>query len=140
MLAHLAGEMGEDFMPVIQLNTKHRARQHREDGALDLNGFFAAQEFFVVVGVFRRRCGNSKRSEPGFPVFTSRGDKQLVTRARPTATAGGVIFARTGFIDGERAAVRVFAGQGLNGRRRAFWRCHGDAGKAARSVRWLGRS
>ena len=60
---------------------------------------------------------------------------QLITRVRPTATAaGGAHLARTGFIDGERAAFHVFAGHGLNGRVRAFRRRHGDEGKAARSA------
>lgn len=40
MLPHLAGQMRQQLVLVIQLYSKHRAGQDRGNGPLDLNRFF----------------------------------------------------------------------------------------------------
>ena len=46
MLAHFAGDMGEDFMVVVQLHSKQSAGQDRGNGSLEFNGLFAAHPDF----------------------------------------------------------------------------------------------
>jgi len=42
MPAHFAGNMGEDFVLVIQHDAKHRARQNRLNGPFQFNWLFTA--------------------------------------------------------------------------------------------------
>src|SRR5204862_507307 len=50
------------------------------------------------------------------------------------ASAGaGTLIARAGFIDGERAPVKILAVQGLDCSVRCFLGFHGDKGEAARA-------
>jgi hypothetical protein len=44
MLAHLAGDMGKNFVPVGQGHAKHGSRQHLGNRASQFNGFFFSHE------------------------------------------------------------------------------------------------
>ena len=40
MLSHFTRDMGQDFVPVGQADSKHRPRKDLGDGSADFNGFF----------------------------------------------------------------------------------------------------
>jgi hypothetical protein len=40
VLAHLAGNMGQDFVSIVEFDPKLRVRQRLDDAAFDLNGLF----------------------------------------------------------------------------------------------------
>jgi hypothetical protein len=47
VLPHLAGDVGEDFVPIGQSDTKHRPRQHLGDRSVQLNWFFFWQTILL---------------------------------------------------------------------------------------------
>ena len=55
MLAHFAGEVGEDFVLVIEPDPKHSSGQDRGDGAFKLDGLFAGQKSLSVMGLLAPR-------------------------------------------------------------------------------------
>ena len=51
MLAHFAGEVGEDFVLVIEPDSEHGSGEDRGDGAFKLDGLFAGQKSVSVMGL-----------------------------------------------------------------------------------------
>src|SRR3954452_8409715 len=63
VLAHLAADVGQDLVPVAQLDPEHRVRESLDDGALDLDHTFFFRHVLTsvsaTVGQFvYRRTGN----------------------------------------------------------------------------------
>src|SRR4051812_7317557 len=83
VLAHLAADVGQDLVPVAQLDPEHRVRESLDDGALDLDHTF----FFRHVLTSGRGSSRlpSTREPPG-----ARTDDGVVRRG-----AGGPLVAAT---------------------------------------------
>jgi hypothetical protein len=92
----------------------------------------------------REKSGFAGRAKPVQEILTTGVlTASAATAATTTAAAAAVattttaassraaVIARTGFIDGQGAALNILAGESLDGGLSAFGRCHGDEGKAA---------
>lgn len=70
VLPHLAGQMGENLVLVVQSHAKHRAGQHRGDRPFDLNWFFDTQDVPRAFGkVCLGQAGWDKSGGAGSPDF-----------------------------------------------------------------------
>src|SRR3954447_24115071 len=70
VLAHLAADVGQDLVPVAQLDPEHRVRESLDDGALDLDHTFFFRHVLTSVSascgqfVYRRPGNRRLRVEP----------------------------------------------------------------------------
>src|SRR3954447_955270 len=82
VLAHLAADVGENAVPVGELDAEHGVRQRLDDPALDLDGpFFLGH----VLHIFGTRIAGG---EPGHAKLPAPGPKEQSTSPAPRSSNG----------------------------------------------------